>query len=348
MSLVETRAMGGLPLATMLSRTLVALTIELDDELEMRMPHVTSSSLKQGKPAAGPWLTSVVMWANLLRLVPPDGAELSEVERAGRLTAPLLKTMVGGLRRWGYLNVAGGRAWPTSAGVAAQQHWPVAVQRVEARWRTRLAADGLARALTAVGGSLDEPLPYYLPMLRHQTGFRAEIGDGGLTDDEEPPLVTLLSRVLLGFTLDVEASSELSLAIGAGVLGCVGDGVPLRDLPARSGVARETVTYAVGHLEKHDLVEVVLDGKAKIVAPTERGRDVLGAQRVIVDEVERAWESRPGVADLRAALEPITEEQLLAGVVPSPPGTWRATKKPMSTLPHHPMVTHRGGYPDGS
>ncbi|MGA2826507.1 MAG: hypothetical protein ABSF03_10325 [Streptosporangiaceae bacterium] len=30
------------------------------------------------------------------------------------------------------------------------------------------------------------------------------------------------------------------------------------------------------------------------------------------------------------------------------PGNWRADVRAPRTLPHYPMVLHRGGYPDGS
>ena len=38
---------------------------------------------------------------------------------------------------------------------------------------------------------------------------------------------------------------------------------------------------------------------------------------------------------------------LFAGLEPYPDG-WRAAVRPPATLPHYPMVLHRGGYPDGS
>ncbi len=38
---------------------------------------------------------------------------------------------------------------------------------------------------------------------------------------------------------------------------------------------------------------------------------------------------------------------LAAGLVPSP-DNWRSRVRRPETLPHHPMVLHRGGYPDGS
>jgi hypothetical protein len=52
-------------LSGLLSRALVAFTIEADNEAEHRMPHRTTS---QGRSAGapGPWLVSLVMWENWL------------------------------------------------------------------------------------------------------------------------------------------------------------------------------------------------------------------------------------------------------------------------------------------
>jgi len=59
-------------LPTRLSQLLVAFTIECDNEFEHRMPHRTSLD----HDGVGPWLISLVMWANYLRLVPPEGLPL--------------------------------------------------------------------------------------------------------------------------------------------------------------------------------------------------------------------------------------------------------------------------------
>ena len=40
-------------------------------------------------------------------------------------------------------------------------------------------------------------------------------------------------------------------------------------------------------------------------------------------------------------------EQRLPGLEPYP-DNWRASARRAATLPHYPMVLHRGGYPDGS
>jgi hypothetical protein len=52
------------------------------------------------------------------------------------------------------------------------------------------------------------------------------------------------------------------------------------------------------------------------------------------------------VARLRADLEWLAEG-LMRGLEPYP-DNWRADVRPPRTLPHYPMVLHRGGFPDGS
>ena len=78
---------------------------------------------------------------------------------------------------------------------------------------------------------------------------------------------------------------------------------------------------------------------------------LLAASRGVV-EID-ATEPSP-VDDLRAALEPLVGDGTLAssplvrGLEPYP-DNWRAAVAPApATLPHYPMVLHRGGYPDGS
>ena len=60
------------------------------------------------------------------------------------------------------------------------------------------------------------------------------------------------------------------------------------------------------------------------------------------------------VAQLRATLEPLAGDPddpahapLMGGLEPYP-DNWRADVRPPETLPHFPMVLHRGGFPDGS
>jgi hypothetical protein len=59
------------------------------------------------------------------------------------------------------------------------------------------------------------------------------------------------------------------------------------------------------------------------------------------------------ISTLRKSLEPLVGDgtaehsPLFKGIEPYPDG-WRASVRKPETLPHYPMVLHRGGYPDGS
>lgn len=79
-----------------------------------------------------------------------------------------------------------------------------------------------------------------------------------------------------------------------------------------------------------------------------------GAYATRLPEIERLWRERFGdaVDSLRASLtllvgEGTASSPLFAGLEP-PPNGWRAKVPTPETLPHFPMILHRGGYPDGS
>jgi hypothetical protein len=76
----------------------------------------------------------------------------------------------------------------------------------------------------------------------------------------------------------------------------------------------------------------------------------------VLDETEDSWRATYGAAvidRLRAGLEVLVDDGVLAssplaaGLEPYP-DNWRAAVKQPDTLPHYPMVLHRGAYPDGS
>jgi hypothetical protein len=86
-------------LSTLLSQLLIAFTIEFDNEFEHRMPHRTTSFASAAD--RGPWLGSMVLWANGMRLVPEEGITVAELERQARTN----KIQLPGLERWGYIFV---------------------------------------------------------------------------------------------------------------------------------------------------------------------------------------------------------------------------------------------------
>ncbi len=92
-----------LPLPTLLSRLLIAFTIEFDNEAEHRLEHRTTRGA-DGGTGRGPWLVSQAMWANFMQYVPGDEAPLHEVDDLARITN------LAGLQRWGAVVAVGHRA----------------------------------------------------------------------------------------------------------------------------------------------------------------------------------------------------------------------------------------------
>jgi hypothetical protein len=78
-----------------------------------------------------------------------------------------------------------------------------------------------------------------------------------------PGLPSLLSKVLLVFTLDFERETGRSLAISANVIRILSDsGVRVRELPRLSGVLKEAIKMAVGFLGKRGYIAIAPDPAA--------------------------------------------------------------------------------------
>ena len=118
---------------------------------------------------------------------------------------------------------------------------------------------------------------------------------------------------------------------------------------------------ALGILTKRDLVTAGTDpagGRGKAARLTPRGQEAQWAYTAGIATVEQKSAERFGadaIARLRAALETAAPgdpgdpaaSPLMQGLEPYP-DNWRADIRPPRTLPHYPMVLHRGGFPDGS
>ena len=173
-------------------------------------------------------------------------------------------------------------------------------------------------------------------------------------------LSPLLSGVLYAFTLDFETDARISLPICANTLRVLDvAGTRPGDLPRLTGVSREGNAMCAGWLERHGCVVPGPDTTArrgKVVRLTAKGEKAQQKYHRLLGAVEESWRSRFGAAvidDLRAALEDVVGDgafetsPLAPGLVPHP-DNWRARVRRSEILPHHPMVLHRGGYPDGS
>ena len=365
---------GPLSLSALLSQALVAFTIELDNEAEHRLPHRTTNHDGAGL-GDGTWLTSLAMFENCLRFVTDQPITVGELETLARTG-----TNLDGMRRWGYITIDGtakkthrGRPGPgavlraTARGLRAREIWLPLPAAIEQRWTERFGAGPvgqLRQALLAVAGQLDPGLPDTLPIVGQTLFSRGP--DPALPPRPEPsdlatlPLSALLSRVLLSFALDYEASAEVSLAVGANLLRVLReDGTRPRDLPAVTGISKAAVAWALGVLLRARLAAEEPDpaaSRGKVARLTPGG---LGARNLYLERlgaVEDRWRDRFGRGTIGALRQPLEALALGADGQPPPlfqglapyPDNWRAAVRPPRTLPYYPMVLHRGGYPDGS
>lgn len=340
------------PLPTLLSQSLVAFTVEFDNEFEHLAPHRTTME----RSGAGPWLVSLAMWANCMRFVAAEDLTVGELADRARTG-----TNIDGMRRWGYVQVLpAGRAptkssvlRATDAGRRAARLWAPLGDVVEQRWRDRFGDAEITRlreALAAVAGQLDAGLPDCMPILRHGLRTTVTPRDEAAGDVAGLPLWALLSRVLVGFAVEFEGErGRRSLAIGADVLRYIDEqGVRVRDLPRLSGVSKEAIAMAMGVLEHVYAVEVESVNRTRVARLTAEGRSLLEAFDVHLATVENRWRDRFDVTGLRSALDALGgESALLTGMCPYPDG-WRTEVPPPEVLPSYPMVLHRGGYPDGA
>jgi methyltransferase (TIGR00027 family) len=365
---------GPLCLSALLSQALVALTIELDNETEHRLPHRTTNYGADDR-GGGAWLVSLAMFENCLRFVTNEPITVGELETLARTG-----TNLDGMRRWGYITIDGtakkihqGRPGPgavlraTARGLRARQAWLPLPGLVEQRWRERYGADQIARLrqpLEAIAGQLGPGLPDVLPILGPTLFSRGP--DPALPPrPHEPdvaslPLSALLSRVLLGFALEYEGESRLSLAVGANMLRVLGpEGTRLRDLPLLTGISREAVNWALGVLVRARLAVEEPDpaaSRGKVARLTPAGRRARHGYLELLGAVEDRWTQRFGgdtIGALRRSLEVLAvgadgQPPLLFEALEPYPDNWRALVRPPRTLPNYPMVLHRGGYPDGS
>ncbi|MGH3249023.1 MAG: SAM-dependent methyltransferase [Trebonia sp.] len=359
-----------LPLSALLSRALIAFTIEADNEAEHCLPHRTQSrGLAPGAPPGAPWLTSLLMYANCLRHLPDEGIPIAQLRLRTRTG-----TNLDGMRRWHYVTFTpdpgrGKRPGPddlirpTAWGIEARDTWRAVTAEVESRWRDRLGAvafDGLRAALAGIAERLDPVLPDCLPILGYGLFTKRDQTPSPSVAARFPadlPLWALLSRPLLAFAWQYEAEPGPSLAIGANILRALtADGLRTKDIPGLAGVSKESVAMAMGVLRKSGVVAEGPDpagGRFKVTRLTARGVVLRDEYPALAADIERDWRTRFGdarVTALRDALESLAGGDppgLWAGLEPYPDG-WRARVPPPATLPHYPMTLHRGGYPDGS
>jgi DNA-binding MarR family transcriptional regulator len=364
-------ACGHLPLSAQLSYVLVAFTVELDNEFEHQMSHrTTRHGSTPGHPRA-PWLVSFPMWVHCMRHVPEEGIRAGDLVRKSGLTAKTMQHVVKRLAAWwGYLTVeSAGTASAASRlvrqseqGRQAQDVWRPLETAIEERWRDRFGAEPVGRlrdALAQIASRADMVLPDYLPVgeprLRPGPGGPAAFG-----------LPALVSKTLLMLALDFEQCSDLALgnytsgrdsrlAITANILRAIDQrGMRVSQVPALTGVAKMTIDNWLGALDDHGYITIGPDpagSRFKVATLTGKGQRDQELYRRWADEIDDRLAGRFGSSacpELREALAPIIGDAALrTGMEPYPDG-WRAQVPRPDVLPHYPVISMRGGFPDGS
>jgi hypothetical protein len=255
----------------------------------------------------------------------------------------------------------------TDQGRAADAIWRPLPSAIEARWGERFGAavvNRLRETLVSVAKQIGAALPDFLPISSAHGRYPEPPARGGdePARDRELPLISLLSRVLLRFELDCDHGARMPLALWSDLARVLdpSDPIAVRELPALTGVSKEALNMMTGRLEKAGLVLLEpwrppARGKQLRLTPDHgvRARDAVPHR---IERTVHMWEQtfgRTAVAELVAALLAVAGDgtrgasPLFAGLTP-PENGWRAQVPPPRLLPWHPLVLHRGGYPDGS
>jgi DNA-binding MarR family transcriptional regulator len=243
---------------------------------------------------------------------------------------------------------------PTRRGAEVAAAWDPIPAEVQERWDERHGPPvaELRAALVDLAGELDAGLPDTMPIVGYGWATRRD-GESerrpGPVPVAELGLDSLLARPLTAFALDYETTGKLSLALSANLLSALGtEPTPLRELPDATGIQREQIDNAAGYLERARLAALIpIPGakRGKALVLTERGEEARTKAARKLARLEETWEERHG-----SVLESVREALATLDVTfpEHPPGTWRAEAKELARLPRFPLVTHRGGFPDGA
>jgi hypothetical protein len=373
-----------LPLSALLSQALVAFIIEFDNEFEHRVPHRTTNHGATPGSLHVPWLVSMVMWSKFLRFVREEGTSFEELLQLTQSDPESLQLWLTRLSRWwGYVTIestgsskrlnAGAIVRPRPGGRKAIEVWGHLTALIEDRWRERFGAgeiDTLEECLRAIAVQLDPSLPASLPILGYgllthapekKPSNRKPVPPAPIVSATklaipELALPDLLSKVFLAFAIEYEQEATISLAISSNVLRLFHDEeVAVRDLPRLSGVSKEAIATSLSFLARHGYATVKSADRTKLATLTPTGVQARQLYYELVQTIEKDWEANYGkenIQALRSSLErlaggPTQPSPLFQGLKPYPDG-WRAAVPKPETLPHYPMILHRGGFPDGS
>jgi hypothetical protein len=290
--------------------------------------------------------------------VPPEGISLQDLRACPGVSERDLGGKKPGVVRWRYVTLRGGVVRPTDdLRVASETVFPYLPDIVEAKWADHLGASAVSQLKEVLGellSQVDQRLPHYLPQADNLMWTRW----GALGSREEAidelTLVDRLAQALLLYTVEHESASEVPLMMAANQVRVIDeDGTRTVDLVRRSGISKEAMGFLTGWRQRPRLS---VESVPRTLTLTGAGRSAKTDYETLARTIEQSWAARfPGDATgrLRSALEQVVVDATLASsplaqLVEAPEGCWRSWVKSPETLPHFPMILHRGGYPDGA
>jgi hypothetical protein len=337
------------PLSALLSQLLVAYTIELDNEFELRMA-------EGGFPGAR---LSLTVWTNIVQFIAGEGITVRDLIAPSTVTFDQLKLALGCLERWGFVTLQQEKSvnpkearrdgWGSGRGIVltmnihltrkgkeAARIWPPLWKEIEERWKLRFGRNeilDLCKSLEEISEQKEVELPMGLPL-----GFGMD--DVVTTPRRKAekrvdlPLSALLSQVLMMFTLEFNQRSRTPLVLSANIIRVLSgeESVRLGDLPRLTGGSSETSDIG-WRVKPYVVLENDNSSKrGKIVRLSPAG--VLAQKKYyqLTEGIEKDWEKKFGVAkvrELRSCLEKLLELKkenrpvISLGLVP-PKGVARA------------------------
>jgi len=323
----------------------------------------------------GLWLVSAAIWASFLRFIHPEGTTIRDFAHRARLSRNEAQRWLTRLTKWwGYTKIArhgeDATAWSVSLthdGHAALKTWLALFPEMQDRWQKRFgtAVHSAQTSAEAIVSGAGMALPIYLPILPSSFRITLPSRKSPMSDDVESfAFPAALARVAILFGLEFEGQSDVPIAICANVLRVLGERTPARDLSAMTGIAKESVNVSLRSLERRKLIKIESDGK-RLVSLTAIGKRAQAASNPKLVAIESRWREKYGenVDRLRSALKGMIDaregETSVIGTALAREAGWRGrapyraqlarfAENPALSLPHFPVVTHRGGYPDGS
>jgi hypothetical protein len=325
------RKAARLPLHALLSKALVAYTIEFDGEFERQMSEA-------GYIGA---CLSLVVWANLIRFIPDSGVSVRELAAAALSLDEQIKHQLGCLERWRFVVLqSASRAdqsaprsashqsregkrdgWGSGRGIRAEwivrltakgrkaaEIWPPLFDVIEARWQTRFGADLISRlreSAQAIVGQFEVELPHGLAdPSQLAIPFPARV----TRDAAQLSLPTLLSQLLLAFAITFNRHSKAPLALCANVLRVLG-AKPVRagQLPRLTGTSPETSDIS-WRLKPYVVVEPdPAERRGKVVRLSPTGLKAQQKYHRLVYEIEKRWDEKFGYANLQGLRDALQE-----------------------------------------